>query len=417
MEYGCIGEKLSHSFSKIIHARLADYNYELCEIPRGELDSFMKKADFKAINVTIPYKQAVIPYLYYISDTAKKIGAVNTVVNKNGKLYGYNTDFSGLRSLILRQGADLKGGKVLISGSGGTSKTAAAVAEDLGAKEIYRVSRSGSDGAITYDEAYKMHGDATVIINTTPCGMYPNIGVSAIDLSRFENVKSVTDAVYNPLSSALVISARERGINATGGLYMLVSQAAYAVEKFTGGSISADKTEEVYRGILRDKKNIVLIGMPGCGKTTIGKILADELNKDFTDTDDEIIKRINMPIADYFAKHGEESFRRIESEVIKEIAACQSSVIATGGGAVLNPDNIKLLKENGTVVFIDRPLEKLVTTADRPLSSNKELLEKRYKERYGLYCAAADIKIDVVSRIEQNVKNIKEVFLNENTCN
>ena len=369
MEYGCIGEKLSHSFSKIIHARLADYNYELCEIPRGELDSFMKKADFKAINVTIPYKQAVIPYLYYISDTAKKIGAVNTVVNKNGKLYGYNTDFSGLRSLILRQGADLKGGKALILGSGGTSKTAAAVAEDLGAKEIYRVSRSGADGAITYNDAYKKHSDATAIINTTPCGMYPNIGVSAIDLSRFENVKSVTDAVYNPLSSALVISARERGINATGGLYMLVSQAAYAVEKFTGGSISADKTEEVYRGILRDKKNIVLIGMPGCGKTTIGKILADELNKDFTDTDDEIIKRINMPIADYFAKHGEESFRRVESEVIKEISACQSSVIATGGGAVLNPDNIRLLKENGTVWFMVRPLDKLVTSADRPLSS------------------------------------------------
>lgn len=331
--------------------------------------------------------------MYYISDTARKIGAVNTVVNKNGKLYGYNTDFSGLRSLILRQGADLKGGKALILGSGGTSKTAAAVAEDLGAKEIYRVSRSGADGAITYDEAYKKHSDATAIINTTPCGMYPNIGVSAIDLSRFENVKSVTDAVYNPLSSALVISARERAINATGGLYMLVSQAAHAVEKFTGGSISADKTEEVYREILRDKKNIVLIGMPGCGKTTLGKISADKLHKKFTDTDDEIIKRINMPIADYFAKHGEESFRRIESEVIKEIAACQSLVIATGGGAVLNPDNIRLLKENGTVVFIDRPLEKLVTTADRPLSSSRELLEKRYKERYGLYCAAPILKL------------------------
>ena len=198
---------------------------------------------------------------------------------------------------------------------------------------------------------------------------------------------------------------------------MLVSQAAYAVEKFTGGSISADKTEEVYREILRDKKNIVLIGMPGCGKTTIGKISADRLHKEFIDTDDEIIKRINMPIADYFAKHGEESFRRLESEVIKEISACRSSVIATGGGAVLNPDNIRLLKENGTVIFIDRPLEKLVTTADRPLSSNKELLEKRFKERYGLYCAAADVKIDAVSRIEQNVKNIEEVFLNENSCN
>ncbi|MEE1331003.1 MAG: shikimate kinase [Acutalibacteraceae bacterium] len=417
MEYGCIGKKLTHSFSKIIHNRLADYDYELCEIPEDSLADFMTKADFKAINVTIPYKQAVIPFLYSISDTAKKIGAVNTVVNKNGKLYGYNTDFSGMRALIIRQGVSLKGKKVLILGSGGTSKTAAAVAENLGADEVYRVSRSGSDGAITYDEAYLKHSDAQAIINTTPCGMYPNIGVSAIDTERFKSLSSVTDAVYNPLSSALVVSAREKGINAVGGLYMLVAQAAFAAEKFIDISVTAEKTEEIYRDILREKKNIVLIGMPGCGKTTIGKLIADELDKEFVDTDSEIINQINMPISDYFGKYGEESFRKIESEVIKRISAEQSSVIATGGGAVLNPDNIRLLKENGTVVFIDRPLEKLVTTSDRPLSSNREMLMKRYNERYQIYCLSADIKIDAVDELNLNVKAIKEVFLDENSCN
>lgn len=417
MEYGCIGKKLTHSFSKIIHNRLADYDYELCEIPEDSLADFMTKADFKAINVTIPYKQAVIPFLYSISDTAKKIGAVNTIVNKNGKLYGYNTDFSGMRALIIRQGVSLKGKKVLILGSGGTSKTAATVAENLEADEVYRVSRSGSDGAITYDEAYLKHSDAQAIINTTPCGMYPNIGVSAIDTERFKSLSSVTDAVYNPLSSALVVSAREKGINAVGGLYMLVAQAAFAAEKFIDISVTSEKTEEIYRDILRQKKNIVLIGMPGCGKTTIGKLIADELDKEFVDTDSEIIKQINMPISDYFGKYGEESFRKIESEVIKRISAEQSSVIATGGGAVLNPDNIRLLKENGTVVFIDRPLEKLVTTSDRPLSSNREMLMKRYNERYQIYCSSADIKIDAVDELDLNVKAIKEVFLDENSCN
>lgn len=417
MEYGCIGKKLTHSFSKIIHNRLADYDYELCEIPEDSLADFMTKADFKAINVTIPYKQAVIPFLYSISDTAKKIGAVNTIVNKNGKLYGYNTDFSGMRAMIIRQGVSLKGKKVLILGSGGTSKTAAAVAENLEADEVYRVSRSGSDGAITYDEAYLKHSDAQAIINTTPCGMYPNIGVSAIDTERFKSLSSVTDAVYNPLSSALVVSAREKGINAVGGLYMLVAQAAFAAEKFIDISVTSEKTEEIYRDILRQKKNIVLIGMPGCGKTTIGKLIADELDKEFVDTDSEIINQINMPISDYFGKYGEESFRKIESEVIKRISAEQSSVIATGGGAVLNPDNIRLLKENGTVVFIDRPLEKLVTTSDRPLSSNREMLMKRYNERYQIYCSSADIKIDAVDELDLNVKAIKEVFLDENSCN
>lgn len=414
MEYGCIGERLTHSFSKIIHSKIADYDYELKEIARDELDSFMKAADFKAINVTIPYKQAVIPYLYEISDTARKIGAVNTIVNKDGRLYGYNTDYEGMRALIKRQGADLKNKKVLVLGSGGTSKTAAAVAESLGAKEVLRVSRGGNDGAVTYGYALAHHTDAGAIINTTPCGMFPNIGETAIDLSLFPDLESVTDAVYNPLSSALVTKAREMGINAVGGLYMLVAQAVYACEKFTGSSIPSRITDSVYKSILLDKRNIVLIGMPGCGKTTIGKAVAEETQKEFIDTDDEIIRKTGMSIPEIFQKFGEKKFREIESQVIKEVAALQSAVIATGGGAVLNPENISLLRENGITVFIDRPIDDLVTTDDRPLSSNRELLEKRYKERYDIYKSSADAVINAVKNLNDNINAVKEVFLNEN---
>ncbi|MGN0494494.1 MAG: shikimate kinase [Acutalibacteraceae bacterium] len=413
MEYGCIGERLTHSFSKIIHSKIADYNYELKEIAREELDSFMKAADFKAINVTIPYKQAVIPYLYEISDTAKKIGAVNTIVNKGGRLYGYNTDYEGMRALIKRQGADLKNKKVLVLGSGGTSKTAASVAESLGASKVLRVSRSGNDGAVTYVYALSHHTDAVAIINTTPVGMYPNIGETAVDLSLFPNLKSVTDAVYNPLSSALVTKAKEMDINAVGGLYMLVAQAVFASEKFTENTIPRSVTDSVYKEILLDKKNIVLIGMPGCGKTTIGKAVAKETKKEFIDTDDEIVKNTGRSIPEIFQKYGEKKFREIESEVIKEVSARQSSVIATGGGAVLNPENVSLLKENGLIVFIDRPIDDLVTTDDRPLSSSRELLIKRYNERYGIYKSYSQAEIKAVKDLSENIKAVKEAFLNE----
>ena len=417
MEYGCIGEKLSHSFSKIIHNKLCDYDYELKEIPHDELGDFMRKADFKAINVTIPYKQDVIPFMDYISETAKKIGAVNTIVKRNGKLYGYNTDFSGMTDLINKNNISIKNKKVLILGSGGTSKTALAVAGSMGAKEIYRVSRSGGEGLITYNEAETLHTDTEIIINTTPCGMYPKIGESAVDINKFPYLQGVVDAVYNPLSAQIVVDARKKGIPATGGLYMLVAQAVFAVEKFLNTKIPSSETERVFNEIMLSKKNLVLIGMPGCGKTTIGKLLAQRLGKDFVDTDEEIVKREGAHIPEIFEKRGEVAFRKIEREVIAEISSRQGLVIATGGGAVLNPRNTELLKQNGTVIFIDRPLELLVTTDDRPLSSNRKLLEKRYKERYDIYCSSADFRISATKGIEQNAKMAEEVFLNENFSN
>ncbi len=411
MEYGCIGEKLTHSFSKIIHNELFDYDYQLKELSREELDEFMKRRDFKAINVTIPYKQTVIPYLYEIEKNAREIGAVNTVVNKDGKLYGYNTDFIGMTELIDYNNILLDGRKVLILGSGGTSKTAFAVAKALNAKEVYRVSRSNTENCISYEDAVRRHNDAEIIINTTPCGMFPNIGNSPIDIGCFGKLEGVVDAVYNPLRSALVVSALNRGIKATGGLYMLVSQAVAAAEKFTGKTVKPEKTVAVYKKLFTEKQNVVLIGMPGCGKSTIGKRLASQLSKRFIDTDDEILKQIGISIPEFFERYGESKFREIETKIIKELSAVQNAVIATGGGAVLNTANIDFLKENGVVFFIDRPFQKLVYSSDRPLSSSRDMMKKRYDERYDLYKACADNIIKTTQILEDNITAVKKEFL------
>ncbi len=411
MEYGCIGEKLTHSFSKEIHNLLFDYDYVIREIPKGELQAFMTQRDFKAINVTIPYKQDVIPYLDYISDTAKKIGAVNTIINRDGKLYGYNTDFAGMTALIKLNGIEINGKRVLVLGSGGTSKTAVAVAESLGAKQVVRVSRTAKEDCITYEDAYKNYADTEIIINTTPCGMYPNIIGEPINLDKFVKVEAVVDAIYNPLCSNLVVKAKTMGLKATGGLYMLVHQAAVAAELFTDSKIDNDKIYGVYKKIEQSKRNIVLIGMPSSGKSTVGKQLANQLQMQFIDTDKEIEKVADKTIAEIFKTQGEVAFRDIESQVIAEVSAKQNCIIATGGGAVLREQNITLLKGNGTIYFIDRPLEKLVTTDDRPLSSNRDDLVKRYNERYDIYCNTADKIVVNDSKIESVIDTIKEDFL------
>lgn len=394
MKYGLIGEHLTHSFSKVIHEQIGDYVYEIKEIEPQNVDAFMRARDFCAINVTIPYKETVIPYLDYIDPSAKKIGAVNTVVNKNGKLYGYNTDYFGMMALVSKIGLDIKDKKVLVIGTGGTSKTATAVINDLGAKEIIYVSNIEVAGALSYDEVYKSHTDAQIIFNTSPVGMYPKNGGIPIDITKFELLEGILDVVYNPIRTNLVIKAQDKGLLAQGGLYMLGAQAVYAYEYFMDTRVDKSICDTVYNTVLKQKDNIILTGMPSSGKTTIGKILASKTGKTFVDTDDEIVKKIGMDIPSYFAKYGEKAFRDIESEVIKEVSVNNNQIIATGGGAILKEENITYLKQNGNIYFLNRDLEKLIPTSDRPLSSDIDALKKRYDERYPIYTKTADIIIN-----------------------
>ena len=416
MTYGLIAEKLGHSFSKEVHNKLFDYDYELKEIAEKDFDSFMKSKDFKAINVTIPYKERVIPYLDYLSEMAENIGAVNTIVNDNGVLKGYNTDFLGMVALINKNNIQIENKKVLILGSGGTSKTALMVAKSLKCSSVYRVSRDKKENCITYDDAKTKHYDAQVIINTTPVGMYPNIGVSAINLDDFPKTEAIIDAIYNPLRSKLVCDAKKKNLTAVGGLYMLVAQAALAAEKFIGTTVATQEIDRVYNEILSAKQNIVLVGMPGSGKTTIGKLLAKQHSMKFIDTDEQIVKRTEKSISQIFSEIGEQGFRKIETEIICSISGVQNTVISTGGGAILNKNNIDILKENGKVYFIDRPLCEIVTTSDRPLSSNKDDLIKRYEERYPLYCSCCDKQVAIENDPYINMQKISEDFYNENTC-
>ena len=394
MDYGLIGERLPHSFSKEIHEQIEDYEYSLKELKPDELDSFILSRNYKALNVTIPYKQAVIPLLDEISPEAQAIGAVNTIVNRDGVLCGYNTDFGGMRALIERVGIDLRYKKALILGTGGTSRTAEAVCERLGAKDILRVSRSDREDSITYEQAYADHADADVIINTTPCGMYPDVFGCPIDLSGFRNLSGVIDAVYNPLCTSLVLAARERGIPAEGGLYMLTAQAVLASELFTGHAHdTVSLTNEIFDRLYFEKRNIALTGMPGSGKSTVGRIIAAQLGRDFIDTDALIVERYGV-IKEIFREHGEAYFRDLESEVIRGLAPLNGKVISTGGGAVLRQENVDALRRNGALFFIDRSPEYLIPTDDRPLADKREKIERLYQRRIDIYMNTADYIID-----------------------
>ena len=417
MKYGLIGEHLPHSFSAEIHAKIADYAYELHEIPRDELDAFMQARDFCGINVTIPYKQAVIPYLSEIDENAKKIGAVNTVLNRGGRLYGYNTDFFGLCALIRRTGITLQKKKVLILGTGGTSHTAHAAAEALGAQKVITVGRRAADGVISYEDAYAHHTDADVILNTTPCGMFPypdgteGIAGTPIDITRFPALSGVVDVIYNPLRTGLVMDAAARGIPAAGGLYMLVAQAVSAAEYFMGTTFDDAITDRIYREIRASKENIVLTGMPGSGKTTVGTQLSETLNRPFYDTDAEIVKKTGKEISELFTEYGNDGFRRLEAETIAGLAATVTgAVIATGGGAILRDDNVRALKRSGRIYFLNRDLANIEPTPDRPLALDRAALEARFRERYARYCETADREIKTDENTEHTANAITEDF-------
>lgn len=400
MKYGLIGGRLSHSYSQEIHEKIGAYPYELRELAPAELDAFFAAREFEGINVTIPYKQSVIPYLSALSPEAERIGAVNTIVNRGGVLTGYNTDFVGMQALILRAGVELTGKKVLILGTGGTSRTALAVAESLGAGTVLRVSRTEKEGAVSYETAVRAHADADVLLNTTPVGMYPNTDGMPVDPRAFRNLTGVVDVIYHPLRTELVLRAEERWIPAAGGLYMLVHQAVAAAALFTGMPRPIEETERIYREILAEKRNIVLTGMPGAGKTTVGKRVAEKLGKPFFDVDEEVLRRIGMPIAAFFATRGEEAFREEETAVIHSLAGKSGAVIATGGGSVLRGENVRALRATGVTVFLDRALKLLIPTPDRPLSSERAALEHLYQVRYPRYIATADRRVPADEDVE-----------------
>lgn len=406
MKYGLIGEHLGHSFSKEIHEMLGKYTYEICEIAKDNLDSFMKEKPFIAINVTIPYKQQVIPYLDFIDDKAQSIGAVNTIVNKNNKLYGYNTDYYGLKSLIQTNDIDVKNKKVLLLGNGGTSKTARTVLKDLQAKEIVIVDINKDENVITYDDALKYHNDSEIIVNTTPCGMYPDNDGCIVNIELFKNLEAVVDVVYNPIRTAIVSNALNKGIKAVSGLYMLVAQAVYAAGIFLDEKILEKEIDRIYNIIKKQKENIVLIGMPSSGKSTIGIEIAKLLNKEYIDTDSLIEEKINMPISNFLTKENEDEFRDIEEEIIKNVSKLNNKIISTGGGVIKRNINIKRLKQNAIIVFIDRSLDKLLTTSSRPLSSNKIDLENLYHQRYNIYKSSSDIIVDNNGTLEDTINKI-----------
>ena len=420
MEYGLIGEKLGHSFSKDIHNLIGDYDYQLKEIPRDALNQFMEKKDFKAINVTIPYKQDVIPHLDFIDDAAKAIGAVNTIVNKDGKLFGYNTDYYGMKALLDKIGIEISGKNVLILGTGGTCKTALALVKDLGAKSIFIVSRHAGSlengvPVISYDEALSKT-ETNVIVNTTPCGMFPKGDEKPISLENFTNLEGVVDAIYNPNSTELILEAKNRGLKAEGGLFMLVMQAVKAAEFFFGKTVDNQKALDIFSTILGRKENIVLVGMPSCGKTTVGKLIAKMTQREFIDCDVELVKKENRQISDIFAQDGEEYFRNLETQVIKEISQKTGCVISTGGGAVLKEENIHSLKKNGRIYFINRPLKNLLPTNDRPTANSADKIKKLFEVRYPIYKACADEIIDANDYPDNVAKKIIKKAGLENDC-
>ena len=410
MKYGLIGEKLGHSFSKEIHEELASYTYELLPMDKEALRIFMDKKSFNAINVTIPYKQTVLSYLDEIDSRAKKIGAVNTIVNNNGVLCGYNTDYSGFAYMLEKNKIDPKGKKVLILGKGGASKACIAVLEDLYAKEILSVYYAPYEKTITYEMCYTDHRDADIIINTTPVGMYPNSNTCPINLSLFTNLEAVVDVIYNPLQTKLLVDAMTRGIKAVGGLEMLVAQAKFGVEIFTKTTLDNTRIHEVTVKIRQKQSNIVLIGMSGCGKTFLGKEVARSMGREFIDTDDEVVNQIGMSIAEFFECHGEFAFREIEKNIICRLAQRNSLVISTGGGIVKDEENIALLKENGVIIWLTRDTELLEVGKSRPLASTTTDAIKLYQERLPLYKNAAQTTVANNQSITLSASKIQDAF-------
>ena len=405
-KYGLLGEHLAHSFSPQIHARLADYEYKLFEQAPGEVENFLRCGDFAGINVTIPYKKTVIPFCRSLSDAAAKLGSVNTIIRRaDGTLYGDNTDYFGFAYMLSKSGVDIAGKKALVLGSGGASVTVCAVLRDVGAGEIVTISRSGPDN---YENIGK-HADARVIVNTTPVGMYPANGTTPIGLDGFPNCEAVLDIVYNPAKTEIMLQAEDRAIACAGGLFMLVAQAKRAAELFTQSSIGDEVIDTITEAIERETKNVVFIGMPGCGKSSVGLRLAQLTGREFYDIDELVVSSAGKSIERIFAEDGEDTFRDIEQAVLAETAKSSGCVIATGGGIVKREANRRALRQNSVTVFLDRDLNDLPTDG-RPLSMSVGV-ERLYNERLPLYTAWSDFRVaSLPDGVYQTALRVKEVL-------
>ena len=399
--FGLLGRKLGHSLSPQIHSLLCDYEYKLYPTEPEMLDKFFADTRLNGFNVTIPYKVEAYNRCAKLSETAKKAGSVNTVIRRaDGTLYGDNTDYFGFLYMAKKIGCDFKDKKVLILGSGGASLTAQLVSADEGAKEIVVVSRNGENNYRNISRHY----DADIIVNTTPVGMYPNNGERLIDLSCFKNCKKAIDLIYNPAKTVFLLDAEKLGIDCTNGLPMLVAQALRAAEKFTGKEIPLSEIERIHGIILKNQKNVVLVGMPGCGKSTVARLLAEKTGRECIDTD-ALVEECGESIPHIFEKYGEAEFRRRETEAIKTVAKEHGKIIATGGGAILKEENRIALRENSTVVFLKSDIERLATDG-RPLSKNLDTLKEMYAKRLPLYLETADITVDVSPDPEETLRRI-----------
>lgn len=401
--YGLLGEKLGHSFSPEIHSMLGNYEYRLFEVEKNELENFIKHGEWDGINVTIPYKKTVMSYLDEISENAQKIGSVNTVVRRSdGTLFGDNTDYYGFLYTVKRSGINFGGKKVLVLGTGGASLAIKAVISDLNAGEIISISRSGENNY----QNIKNHADADIIVNTTPVGMYPKNLVSPVKVSDFTHLSAVFDIIYNPQKTQLVLDAEKLDMPAFSGLSMLVAQAKRASEIFFDKEIDDSVTEKILKKVSTDMKSIVLIGMPGSGKSSIGNFLAEKTGREFLDTDEEAEKIAGSSPAEIIKTQGEKSFRKIENEAVKSLCKLSGKIIATGGGVVTNEDNFDAIRQNSTVFFINRDIS-VLPTDNRPLSQ-KNSLDDMFKIRLPLYRKFCDFEIDGNGTIEEVAQRILE---------
>ena len=400
MKFGLLGRSLSHSYSPLIHRYLGDYPYELFEKEPEEIPGFLKNKDFTGINVTSPYKKTALPYCNELTQIAKRLGAVNTIVkHADGTLLGHNSDYFGFCSMIGKLGISVSGKKVLVLGSGGASVTAATVLQDLGANVVV-ISRSGEDN---YSNLQR-HKDAALIVNATPVGMYPNTDDRPLDLGCFRQLEAVADLIYNPARTRLLMDAEKQGLKTENGLWMLVAQAKESAELFTGTSIDDRKIGEIYCVLRQQMENIILIGMPGCGKSTVGAALAELLNRCFIDTDTEIEKVAGCTIPEIFEKAGEPGFRKLETEVLTRLGKESGLVIATGGGCVTKEENYPLLHGNSKIIWLQRDLEKLPTEG-RPLSLSGSL-QAMFEMRQPLYWQFADITVGNDGAVSETVQKI-----------